>query len=108
MKKKVLLTGASGKLGSILRKYLSKDYNLIPIGYKKKPKNGYKLDLTNPIKVKKFLDKINPNIVVHLVSMTNVDLCEKEKEKGLTFLSHDPLDFPGQAWDNSLSLREYT
>lgn len=78
MKKKVLLTGASGKLGSILRKYLSKDYNLIPIGYKKKPKNGYKLDLTNPIKVKKFLDKINPNIVVHLVSMTNVDLCEKE------------------------------
>ena len=47
MKKRLVLTGASGKLGSTLINFLNKEYNLFPIGNKNKPKNGYKLDLTN-------------------------------------------------------------
>ena len=38
MKKKIFLTGASGKLGSTLISYLEKNYNLIPVGFKKKTK----------------------------------------------------------------------
>ena len=38
MKKKILLTGASGKLGSVLITYLKKKYSLYLIGFQKKPK----------------------------------------------------------------------
>ena len=81
MKKKIFLTGASGKLGSTLISYLEKNYNLIPIGFKKKPKNGFKLNLTKSLKVKSILNRIKPDIIIHLAAMTNVDLCEKNFKK---------------------------
>ena len=81
MKKKIFLTGASGKLGSTLISYLEKNYNLIPIGFKKKPKNGFKLNLTKSLKVKSILNRIKPDIIIHLAALTNVDLCEKNFKK---------------------------
>ena len=42
MKKKLFLTGATGKLGSTLVKFLEKEYKLIPVGFRNKPKNGYR------------------------------------------------------------------
>tara|TARA_B100000427_G_scaffold319597_1_gene318015 strand:+ start:3654 stop:4535 length:882 start_codon:yes stop_codon:yes gene_type:complete len=81
MKKKILLTGASGKLGSVLITYLKKKYSLYLIGFQKKPKNGNIINLTNSSKVKNYLNKIKPDIILHLVAMTNVDQCEKDFEK---------------------------
>ena len=81
MKKKLFLTGASGKLGSVLITYLEKEYNLYSIGFKKKPKKGIKLDLNNKYKVINTLNKIKPDIIVHLVAMTNVDECENNFNK---------------------------
>ena len=77
MKKKIFLTGASGKLGSILISYLEKNYNLISVGFKKKPKNGIKLNLTKSLKVKSILNRIKPDIIIHLAALTNVDECKK-------------------------------
>ena len=57
MKKKLFLTGATGKLGSILVKFLEKKYKLIPIGFRNKPKNGYKVDLTKKDRVINFLNR---------------------------------------------------
>ena len=81
MKKRLVLTGASGKLGSTLINFLNKEYNLFPIGNKNKPKNGYKLDLTNNNKVENFLNKIKPEIIIHLVAITKVDFCEENFNK---------------------------
>ena len=81
MKKRLVLTGASGKLGSTLINFLNKEYNLFPIGNKNKPKNGYKLDLTNKNKVENFLNKIKPEIIIHLVAITKVDFCEENFNK---------------------------
>ena len=81
MKKKIFLTGASGKLGSTLISYLEKNYNLISVGFKKKPKNGFKLNLTKSLKVKSILNRIKPDIIIHLAALTNVDECEKNYNK---------------------------
>ena len=81
MKKKIFLTGASGKLGSTLITYLEKNYNLIPVGFKKKPKNGFKLNLTNVSKVNNVLNRIKPDIIIHLAALTNVDKCESNFAK---------------------------
>jgi len=81
MKKKIFLTGASGRLGSTLILYLEKNYNLFSVGFKKKPKNGFKLDLTDNKKVIKILNRINPDIIIHLAALTNVDICEKNFKK---------------------------
>ena len=77
MKKKLFLTGATGKLGSILVKFLEKKYKLIPIGFRNKPKNGYKIDLTKKDRVINFLNRIKPDIIIHLVAITKVDFCEE-------------------------------
>ena len=81
MKKKIFLTGASGKLGSTLIPYLEKNYKLFSVGFKKKPVNGFNLDLTKESKVKIFLNKARPDIIIHLAALTNVDLCEKNYQK---------------------------
>jgi len=77
MKKKLFLTGATGKLGSILVKFLEKEYKLIPVGFRNKPKNGYRLDLTKKDRVINFLNRIKPDIIIHLVAITKVDFCEE-------------------------------
>ena len=81
MKKKIFLTGATGKLGSTLTPYLEKKYNLFPVGFKIKPKGGVKIDLTQSINVKNILNKINPDIIIHLAAMTNVDYCDENSKK---------------------------
>ena len=81
MKKKIFLTGASGKLGSTLISYLEKNYNLFSIGFKKKPKNGLKLNLTNSSEVNNVLNKVKPDIIIHLAALTNVDECESNFAK---------------------------
>ena len=81
MKKKIFLTGATGKLGSTLTPYLEKKYNLFPVGFKIKPKGGVKINLTQSINVKNILNKIKPDIIIHLAAMTNVDYCEENSKK---------------------------
>ena len=56
-------------------------YNLISVGFKKKPKNGFKLNLTKSLKVKSILNRIKPDIIIHLAALTNVDECEKNYNK---------------------------
>ena len=74
--KKVLVTGALGMLGSNLLKYLNLGEL---VGYDSK-----KLDITKHSKVKKILKKEKPDIIIHAGANTNVEECEKNKDK--TFL----------------------
>ena len=68
MKKKLFLTGATGKLGSILVKFLEKKYKLIPVGFRNKPKNGYRLDLTKKDRVINFLRRYLSNFLPKILS----------------------------------------
>ena len=88
MKKTILLTGASGNIGSKLFDYLKK-YRLFGI-YSKNNNNNHKLikcDLRNKKKLKLLIKKLKPDIVIHMAAMTNPGLNEKypKKSKELNF-----------------------
>lgn len=75
---KILITGATGALGSVLTKKLSQTYNCIPLGNSKLPENGFQLDLTNKNECYSILDQECPDVIIHTVALTDVDRCERE------------------------------
>ena len=62
LKKKIIITGGSGRFGSYLKKY--------KINYKMYFPTKKQLDITNIKKIKKYFDKINPDIVIHLAGLS--------------------------------------
>ena len=97
IKSKILITGSAGFIGSTLYNFLTKNFKnkyqiyctineknnkIKKIKEKKKyPKNFITINLTNKIKVKKLINKIQPNIIFHFASYVNHNSAEKEKEK---------------------------
>jgi len=80
--KSILITGAFGQLGSALSRIMQEDYNLtltgrnIPI-----EQRGISFDIRNSIAFSEIIDAVQPDIVIHLASMTNVDGCEIDPDK---------------------------
>ena len=80
--KKILITGAFGQLGASLCKTLSNE-SILATGRSIVSSTKYKsieLDITNPKQVKGVIYKYNPDIIIHLAAMTDVDGCEKNPE----------------------------
>lgn len=79
----VLVTGASGLLGSKLTKILvSKGYNVYSGYLGNRPENGIpiKLDVSNEKDVENVFEVSKPEAVVHAAAYTNVDACELKRE----------------------------
>jgi dTDP-4-dehydrorhamnose reductase len=78
---KLLITGTSGLLGNKIVKAAKHNYEVIPT-HNTKPlhPNSVKLEITNLTEALKVFNKLEPNIVIHTASETNVDKCEIEKE----------------------------
>ena len=74
-KRKILILGARGQLGSALSSQLKKNKKLII--YKDFLS---KISLNNIKNDKKKISKINPNIIINCSAYTNVDKAEKEKK----------------------------
>lgn len=80
---KILIIGGSGLIGTKLLQYYQKKKNNdveftflknnIPIA------NGHQLDITENDNTINLILKINPDVVIHTVALTNVDLCETDK-----------------------------
>ena len=80
---KFLVTGSAGLVGqNVVRDLVKQNYEVYSIYHDDKPIDGIpiNLDLTDFEKIKQILRKIKPDIIIHLAAMTNVDLCETEKE----------------------------
>lgn len=73
--KKCIVFGASGLLGPYVCQALTRHhYAVIEVG---KDHAETSCDLTLPSETKKFIEKHQPDVVVNLVAMTNVDACEE-------------------------------
>jgi dTDP-4-dehydrorhamnose reductase len=80
---KFLVTGSAGLVGqNVVRDIIHQNYEVYSIYHHEKPTDGtpISLDLSDLEKIKQTMLKIKPDIVIHLAAMTNVDLCETEKE----------------------------
>lgn len=83
---KFLVTGSTGLVGSQVVKDLVKSEHQVYSCYNdSKPYNGtpIHLELTNYDKIIEVVASIRPDVIIHLAAITNVDLCEKEKELAL-------------------------
>jgi len=70
---KIILTGATGLIGSRFFDLLKGRYEIVPLS------SSFGVDITDRIKVRKFLDEKNPALIVHMAAKTNVDECEDDK-----------------------------
>jgi len=80
---KILITGASGLLGSkLVQVALSKGYEVFSCYKSNLPKGGtpVKLDISNRDGVKKVLENVSPDVIIHSAAITNVDLCESDHD----------------------------
>ncbi len=79
---RILVTGASGLLGSkIVKKTMNAGYNTFSGYLKNKPKFGqpFLLNLNNQSSISKTITQINPDIIIHCAALTDVDLCETDR-----------------------------
>lgn len=77
---KVLVTGASGLLGSTLVPYL-KTQGYIVIQHASRHAGNVNVDLTDAPAAHAMLDTIRPDVIVNLVACTDVDKCETKPQK---------------------------
>jgi len=80
---KFLVTGSAGLVGqNVVRDLVQQNHEVYSIYHDDKPMNGtpIRLDLIDMEKIKQIMQKIKPDVVIHLAAMTNVDHCETEKE----------------------------
>ena len=75
--KTVLISGAYGQLGKSCIEYLKSYFNIISTGICV-PKGGVQLDIGNSKKTRKLRSQLNPDVILNLAAITNVDGCEKD------------------------------
>jgi len=80
--KKIVVIGADGLLGSKIINTHLKNYEIVGTYHKNKPvfEKTFQLDITNKKQVES-LKKLNPDIIIHTASLTNVDYCEDNREE---------------------------
>jgi len=81
--KKILVTGSAGLIGTqVVKELLDNQMEVYSCYNKNKPELGIAmhLDLTKKIDIVNTINKIKPDVIIHLGAMTDVELCEKEKE----------------------------
>jgi dTDP-4-dehydrorhamnose reductase len=81
---KFLVTGSAGLVGtSVVHELVGQDHEVYSIYHDTTPIEGtaIHLDLTDSVKTKFTVKKIKPDVIIHLAALTNVDLCESEKEQ---------------------------
>ena len=80
---KFCVTGSSGLIGSqVVKDLTEQNHTVYSCYHNTKPEYGIplQLNLENTEKIQKTIQEIKPDRIIHLAAVTNVDLCETEKE----------------------------
>jgi dTDP-4-dehydrorhamnose reductase len=81
MTMKVLVTGATGLLGTALIDYLAPNFVTVAtsrnIGYSKQGITWITADLLDKSAVRNLLTTVQPDVVIHCAALVNVDACER-------------------------------
>ena len=78
---KILVTGSYGQIGSSIFKYRKSNMEIFWTGRNIPLKrNGYYLDICDRINLKELISLHDPDIVLNLAAMTNVDSCEEKPD----------------------------
>lgn len=78
---RIVVTGASGFLGSILMEILKAEHETSGTCFMRKVEGLVPLDLLDQKAVHDFFDSVNPDVVIHTVALTNVDECQRSPEQ---------------------------
>jgi dTDP-4-dehydrorhamnose reductase len=86
MKKRILITGVNGMLGSfVVQEFKKNDATFDVYGVGRSKTNGflpgkqyYELDLLNFTELKRALDDVDPDIIIHCAAEVNLDICERD------------------------------
>ncbi len=79
---KILLTGASGLLGTHLYNHLNKKYNIISLYNLHKPlqqSNCIQFDIAITNGIEKLINTIQPNIVIHTAAISSIAQCQNDE-----------------------------
>jgi len=80
--KRILVTGASGLLGSKVAKLAEHFFEVIPTHNTRSFfKDSTKMDMTNEYEVSQVVVRMKPDLVMHVGAETKVDQCEKNREE---------------------------
>lgn len=80
---KIIVIGGSGIIGSKIVKKLIENNNDVSYTYYENKLDvgiGYRLDIRKKDETINFISKANPDLVIHTAALTNIDLCETNKE----------------------------
>ncbi len=76
-KENILITGATGLLGSSMVPYFKKcGYTVVTHALSSQA--DYVVDLSDRVKSYEILSKIHPSVIINLVGLTSVELCEEQ------------------------------
>ncbi len=88
---KFLVTGSAGLVGRHVVKDLEDLGDTVYSAFHtSKPEHGIPthMDLGSEEKIKKIVEEVNPDAIIHLAAITDVDLCEKEKDLAIKINGH--------------------
>ena len=74
--KKVLITGSGGFVGKNLYKEIKQEFDILGVGKTESEFVDEVVDLSDEKSVLKILNSFNPDIIVHLAALSNVEKCE--------------------------------
>ena len=72
--KRILITGASGFVGSRLTQFMQNDYELLT------PTHA-EFDITSPAAIDGYMEKHRPQAIIHLAAISNTGYCEEHPEE---------------------------
>ena len=82
-KRRILLSGASGGLGSALFAQWKEHHSVMGLCYSNYLPELTPIDLRQKEPIQKLVQEFKPDLIVHTVGMTNVDRCDQDLELAL-------------------------
>lgn len=81
--RRILLTGASGGLGQALYRHLAPRHEVLGLGHSHATEGLRALDLRERGPIERLAREFCPDLILHTVGLTDVDLCDRDLAKAL-------------------------